>query len=228
MVRWLPNSRSPPGKPEQVDDAANTDDSRSRNCTKHQVRCDYMDSPTAPSIEEIATQPQQPDLMWTPEIEQIVDTWQRTSQFPFPELHVYPRPHWSSYSRDDLRLLYHVSQISNDMIASKSSKLTLWIEYMPRLVALDLICLKLAVLYLTICRFIGLAASHPFLMHAILGFSATHLAWASQSQETKNLAFQHSGIALSGLQDALGAFSKQNSDAILASSLLLSWQANDW
>ena len=65
-------------------------------------------------------------------------------------------------------------------------------------------------------------------MHAVLGFSATHLAWVSQSQEIKQLAFQYSGIALNGLHEALGAFSKQNSDAVLASSLLLSWQANDW
>ncbi|KAI9690425.1 MAG: hypothetical protein M1822_009388 [Bathelium mastoideum] len=157
---------------------------------------------------EDATQSQQPDLMWTPEVERSVDMWQQTGQFPFPQLHVYPQPDWSSYPRDDLRLLHHVCQIADDMITSKSSKLTLWIEYMP--------------------RFIGLATSHPFLMHAVLGFSATHLAWASQSQETKNLAFHHSGLALNGLHDALGAFSKQNSDAVLASSLLLSWQANDW
>ncbi|KAL9066250.1 MAG: hypothetical protein Q9157_007211 [Trypethelium eluteriae] len=167
-----------------------------------------MDNPTAPTIEEIATQPQQPNLMWTPDIEHSVDVWQQTGRFPFPELQIYPQPHWTAFSRDDLRLLYHLSQISNDMIASKSSKLTLWVEYMP--------------------RFISLASSHSFLMHAVLGFSATHLAWASQSQETKNLAFQHSGIALNGLHDALDAFSKQNSDAVLAASLLLSWQANDW
>ena len=126
--------KTPTKVPKACWHAANTNTRCSRNCTKHQVRCDYMDNPTASSIDEISTQGEQPNLLWTPEIERSIDIWQQQGRFPFPfpELHIYPQPHWGSYSRDDLRLLYHVSQISNDMIASKSSKLTLWIEYMPR------------------------------------------------------------------------------------------------
>ena len=65
-------------------------------------------------------------------------------------------------------------------------------------------------------------------MHSILAFSASHLAWISQSQETRNLAYQHGAVALKGLQIAIANFSKTNSDAVLAASLLLSWQAHDW
>lgn len=43
-----------------------------------------------------------------------------------------------------------------------------------------------------------------------------------------HLAYQHRGLALKGLQEAIGRFSKQNSDAVLAASILLSWQATDW
>jgi len=43
-----------------------------------------------------------------------------------------------------------------------------------------------------------------------------------------HLAYQHRGSALKGLQEAIGAFSKENSDAVLAASILLSWQATDW
>ena len=65
-------------------------------------------------------------------------------------------------------------------------------------------------------------------MHSILAFSASHLAWISQSTETRNLAFHHAGIALKGLHDGISSFAKMNSDAVLASSLLLAWQATEW
>jgi hypothetical protein len=81
---------------------------------------------------------------------------------------------------------------------------------------------------LTIIRFLSIAASHPFVMHSILAFSASHLAWISQSAETRNLAFRHAGIALKGLHEGIANFTRANSDAVLASSLLLAWQATDW
>ena len=65
-------------------------------------------------------------------------------------------------------------------------------------------------------------------MSSILAFSATHIAWLTKSAETKNLAYVHAGVALSGLQEAIGNFSRENSDAVLASSILLAWQASDW
>lgn len=65
-------------------------------------------------------------------------------------------------------------------------------------------------------------------MHSILAFSASHLAWISQSSETRNLAFQHHGIALKGLHEVLMGLNKANIDAALASSLLLQWQSTDW
>jgi hypothetical protein len=65
-------------------------------------------------------------------------------------------------------------------------------------------------------------------MSSILALSATHLAWITESQETDNLAYHHRGIALKGLHEAIGAFSRENCDAILAASMLLSWQATEW
>lgn len=65
-------------------------------------------------------------------------------------------------------------------------------------------------------------------MHALLSFSANHLAWITQSTETRNLHIQHGGIALRGLHEAIGNFSHANADAVLAASLLLLWQATDW
>jgi len=65
-------------------------------------------------------------------------------------------------------------------------------------------------------------------MSSILALSAFHLAWITRNKETENLAYHHRGVAIKGLQDAIGRFSKENCDAILAASILLSWQATEW
>lgn len=76
--------------------------------------------------------------------------------------------------------------------------------------------------------FLDAALGHDFVMSSILAFSATHLAWLTNVTENKNLAFYHRGIALKGLHGAIGNFSRENSDAVLAASILLSWQAAEW
>lgn len=65
-------------------------------------------------------------------------------------------------------------------------------------------------------------------MHALLGFSAMHLAFLTDCPLAGNMGYEHRGIALKGLHEAITNFSKENSDAILAASLVLSWQATEW
>ena len=65
-------------------------------------------------------------------------------------------------------------------------------------------------------------------MSALLALSASHLAWQTKNGDTENLAYHHRGVALKGLHEAIGAFSRDNSEAILAASMLLSWQATEW
>lgn len=65
-------------------------------------------------------------------------------------------------------------------------------------------------------------------MHALLGFGSLCLSWDRSSQDAKSLAYQHGAVALQGLQNAISAFSQVNADAVLATSVLLSWQANDF
>jgi len=65
-------------------------------------------------------------------------------------------------------------------------------------------------------------------MHALLSFSANNLAWTNSSNDCRNLHIQHGSIALGGLHEAIGSFSHQNADAVLAASLLMLWQATDW
>jgi hypothetical protein len=65
-------------------------------------------------------------------------------------------------------------------------------------------------------------------MHALLAFSAMHIAYLTDCPLVGGLAYEHRGIALKGLHAAIGMFSRETSDAILAASLVLSWQATDW
>jgi hypothetical protein len=103
----------------------------SRNCTKHQVRCDYMDSPTA-MMPDSPQSPQQPNLLWTSDIEATIELWRQTGDFPFPDLRLYPQPDWRALSRTDLRLIHHLSSISNEMFRNRASKSTLWTDMMPK------------------------------------------------------------------------------------------------
>jgi hypothetical protein len=65
-------------------------------------------------------------------------------------------------------------------------------------------------------------------MSSVLALSASHLAWQTKNPDTQNLAYHHRGVALKGLHEAIGDFSERNSEAILAASMLLSWQATEW
>lgn len=55
-----------------------------------------------------------------------------------------------------------------------------------------------------------------------------HLAFLTNCPAVGNMAYEHRGAALKGLQEAISTFSRETSDAILAASLVLSWQATDW
>lgn len=76
--------------------------------------------------------------------------------------------------------------------------------------------------------FLAIALSNEFVMSSILALSAAHLAWMTRNQHTKQLAYFHRGTAIKGLHKAIGSFSNDNCDAILAASTLLSWQTTEW
>ncbi|CAG8096326.1 unnamed protein product [Penicillium olsonii] len=173
-----------------------------RNCTKHNCRCDYQDTTAAQGA---SPPPRGPDLLLSPEIEREIENWHRTGVPPYPELLQCPRSGWAGLSRVDLRLIHHIIGLSIDLHRRGLSTCTLWAQKMP--------------------NFLAIALGSDFVMSAILGLSAFHLAFLTRDPDTKQLAFRHKVTALQGLQAALGSFSKDNCDAILAASVLLSWQA---
>jgi hypothetical protein len=152
--------------------------------------------------------PDKPDLMWTPEIEAVIDQWQRTGVFPFPSLDIYPAPSPHFLSVEDLRLIHHVASISEQLGSIDANGFTIWTRQIP-----------------TILR---IGATTGYVLHALLAFSAMHIAHLTDCPIVGNMAYEHRGIALKGLQEAIGTFSHETSDAILAASLVLSWQATDW
>ncbi|PQE23299.1 putative UPC2 Regulatory involved in control of sterol uptake protein [Rutstroemia sp. NJR-2017a BBW] len=58
--------------------------------------------------------------------------------------------------------------------------------------------------------------------------SALHLAWLTSCPITSVIAIRHRCLALNGLRQAVGSFLRENSDAVLAASLLISWQTTGW
>ncbi|KAK4104777.1 hypothetical protein N658DRAFT_188789 [Parathielavia hyrcaniae] len=176
-----------------------------RNCTKHKIRCPYND---VPAPDDRAGSPDKPDLMWTPEIEATIEQWRRTGVFPFPSLGIYPAPAPELLTLEDLRLIHHVASISHQMQELDTNDFTLWTRQIPTI--------------------ISIGATHRYVLHALLAFSAMHLAYLTGCPAVGNMAYEHRGIALKGLQEAISTFSRGTSDAILAASLVLSWQATDW
>ncbi|RDA91956.1 hypothetical protein CP533_1349 [Ophiocordyceps camponoti-saundersi (nom. inval.)] len=177
-----------------------------RNCTKHKIRCPYNDV-QVPDADRSNT-PDKPDLMWTPQIEAAIADWQATGVFPLPSLGVYPAPIPHLYSVEDLRLIYHVASLYHELASIDANNFTLWTRHIPTL--------------------LRIGATTPYVMHALLAFSAMHIAFLTDCPLVGSMAFEHRGVALSGLHEAIGSFSRDTSDAILAASLVLSWQATDW
>jgi len=146
--------------------------------------------------------------MWTPEIQAAIDHWQCTGMFPFPHLRIYPAPDPQYLSTDDLRLIYHLASICSQLDGMDANNFTIWTRQIPTV--------------------IGIAATNPFVMHSLLAFAAMHIAYLTGCPLVGNLEYEHRGVALKGLQQAIGSFSRETSDAVLAASLVLSWQATDW
>ena len=84
-----------------------------------------------PIPEDRASTPDKPDLMWTPEIEAALEQWQLTGIFPFPALNIYPPPSPQNYTLEDLRLMYHVASICNQLVCNDADHFTIWTRQIP-------------------------------------------------------------------------------------------------
>ena len=88
-----------------------------------------MDVPT--QSDERPKTPQGANLLWTPEIERVIEAWRQTDRFPFPEMQLYPQPLAQNLSVTDLRLIHHVCSVSIQMQAEGSTKFAIWTQRIP-------------------------------------------------------------------------------------------------
>lgn len=84
-----------------------------------------------PPPEERTATPERADLMWTPEIETQITTWQQTGVFPFTELQIYPAPNPAFFTFDDLRLIHHVASVSSELSREGAGTFTIWTNQIP-------------------------------------------------------------------------------------------------
>lgn len=105
-------------------------DLSSRNCTKHNCRCDYQDVAAARGSPPASRS--SPDLLMSPEIEREIENWHRTGLTPYPELAGCPPSGWSGLSRTELRLIHHIIGLSIDLHRRGLSSCTVWAQMLPR------------------------------------------------------------------------------------------------
>ena len=177
-----------------------------RNCTKRKVRCPYMDdSSIAP--EASSARSTMAEFHWPQDIEDALWNWQRSGLFPLAHMQLEATPSLDTLSEEDRRLLCHPCIVSRDLEHIDSAKLT-WAHKIP--------------------DFVYLASQYDFVMHALLSLSATHIAITTKSAFLDQVSFAHRGSAFSSLSKAVGSLSCENADAVLAASVILSWQSPDW
>jgi hypothetical protein len=166
------------------------------NCTKHKVRCPYNDVNTAP------------DLAWTPEIEAAIDAWIETGVFPFPNMGVDPAPDPKAFTKEELRLMYHVAALYDKLAATDTVQYSIWAREIPKI--------------------LRIGSKHRFVMHGLLALSASHMSHQTGDAAIGKTMLDQSGMAMSGFQSAMTAISPDSADALLAASNVLSWQVTTW
>lgn len=108
-----------------------------------------------------------------------------------------PAPQQGSLNMLDLRLMYHfTTQVSSTITGAGISDTDIWNNDVPML-----------------------AFEYPFLMHAILAFSATHLSRTEKGLD--HCVTSHRGDALRLLREAILDINSENTDALVASALIL-------
>lgn len=104
-------------------------DDGSRNCTKHNCRCDYMDQPAAGEEPLKGSAP--PDLMMSTELQKSLDHWRMTGECPIAELRTTSPEYWMHFSTIDLRLIHHIANLSIDLQSRGYAQCTSWAPKMP-------------------------------------------------------------------------------------------------
>ncbi|KAM0255358.1 hypothetical protein ACHAQJ_005878 [Trichoderma viride] len=170
-------------------------------CLSSKITCKYPDQTEEEEVEQAAS-----SLWWPVDIEKSCAEWKESGEPPF--LSLSPSPSWHNMAMKDLRYIYKMALVANILKLSNTTDICLlWGE--------------MGVLF-------QLATHYDFVAHTLAATSAQRLAVTTKSHEASLDAYQYRKQALHGLYRAMGCFSKDNSDAILAASLGCSFIMSDY
>jgi hypothetical protein len=169
------------------------------NCTKHRTRCPYNE-----------TDREWPDLAWTEQVTQEIDTWRQTAVFPFQHLDIVPAPNPDEYSTEELRLIHYVLALYDGLEKNNAADMTVWAHYIPAIVSMGV--------------------SHKYVMHALMSFAASNIANRTNCPLVGQLGLDYRGFAMAGMRESVqpGAQLDGAAEPIVMASLVLSWRADDW
>ncbi|KAL6882229.1 hypothetical protein HDV57DRAFT_53077 [Trichoderma longibrachiatum] len=163
-----------------------------RRCLSSKVDCKYpAQSESENEVEKAST------LRWPVDIEESCAQWKESGKPPFTFL--LPSPSWHNMALKDLRYIYKTALVANVLELSKTADICLvWGEMR---------------------EFFQLATHYDFVAHTLAAAAAQRLAVTTKSYEASQDANHYRKLALYGLYRAMGCFSKDNADAVLAASL---------
>lgn len=107
------------------------DNSSSRNCSKHQVRCDYMDTQGGAESSSSSTSIPSSDIFWSADVEIVLDRWQKAGYCSLGDNMYSLQSSGYIFSKSDLHLVYQAlwSSGSNSL---RPSDYTVWTSKMPK------------------------------------------------------------------------------------------------
>ncbi|KAL6831751.1 hypothetical protein V8C40DRAFT_237145 [Trichoderma camerunense] len=170
-------------------------------CLSSKITCKYPDQTEVEDPDEKEASA----LWWPVDIEKSCEQWKESGEPPFMSL--APSPSWHNMDMKDLKYIYKMALVANILDLSNTTNICLlWGE--------------MGVLF-------QLATHYDFVAHTLAATSAQRLAVTTKSHEASQDAYQYRKQALHGLYRAMGCFSKENADAILAASLGCSYIMSD-
>ena len=72
-----------------------------------------------------------PELLVTPELQNVLDMWKTTGDCPFPELRTDDPQYWANFSTIDLQLVHHIAALTRDLHKRGYASCTIWAPQMP-------------------------------------------------------------------------------------------------
>ncbi|THY42723.1 hypothetical protein D6C98_08819 [Aureobasidium pullulans] len=177
------------------------------NCIRRQVRCDFLGQALSSQSFSGESSTQVARILRANS-----DSAHGDADDPFEEPQslrlLFPIDESPDLSKQERFLMAHLCKISDDLVAVSMDALDFGLSLLPES-----------------NRTHRISVGCSFVRHSVCGLASTHLALLTQSSSMVYLAYYYRDLALRGLRESLTVLNRNNVDAMLAASCLLSWQA---